>query len=93
MKLNRQTFLLRERARTPSTAWASVACYMLEKDMAVELQKRRSELLFLHSAAVERGNEACLLAAEAGSGKSTTTWALLHHGFRRTLSDRETAVD
>jgi hypothetical protein len=66
--------------------------FLLEKDVTVELQKRRSELLFLHSAAVERGGKAYLFAAEAGSGKSTTTWALLHHAFRY-LSDELSPID
>jgi hypothetical protein len=60
--------------------------FALEKDLTLELQKRRPELLFLHSAAVEWQGKAYLFAAEAGSGKSTTAWALLHHGFRY-LSD------
>ena len=33
-----------------------------------------------------------LLAAESGSGKSTTTWGMLHHGFRY-LSDELSPVD
>jgi hypothetical protein len=66
--------------------------YAVEKDLTVELQVRRSELLFLHSAAVECQGKVYLFAAEAGSGKSTTTWALLHHGFRY-LSDELSPVD
>src|SRR5262245_25858592 len=66
--------------------------YLIEKDVTVELQVRRSDLLFLHSAAVEWGGKAYLFAAEAGSGKSTTTWALLHHGFRY-LSDELSPID
>jgi hypothetical protein len=66
--------------------------YLMEKDLTVEVQKRRSELLFLHSAAVEWKGKAYLFAAESGSGKSTTTWALLHHGFRY-LSDELSPVD
>lgn len=66
--------------------------YLLEKDLTVALQLRRTDLLFLHSAAVEWGGKAYLFAAEAGSGKSTTTWALLHHGFRY-LSDELSAIE
>jgi hypothetical protein len=66
--------------------------FLLEKDMTLELQKRRSDLLFLHSAAVEWQGKACLLAAESGSGKSTTTWALLHHQFRY-LTDELSPID
>jgi hypothetical protein len=66
--------------------------FVFEKDLTVELQKRRPDLYFLHSAAVERNGKVCLLAADSGSGKSTTTWALLHHGFGY-LSDELAPVD
>jgi hypothetical protein len=66
--------------------------YVLEKDLTVELQKRRSDLLFLHSAAIEWHGNACLLASESGGGKSTLTWALLHHGFGY-LSDELSPID
>src|SRR5438093_7203375 len=42
--------------------------FLLEKDITVELQKRRPDLFFLHSAAVDWQGTACLLAAESGSG-------------------------
>ena len=66
--------------------------FQLEKDITVELQLRRADLFFLHSAAVEWRGRAYLLAAESGWGKSTTTWPLLHHGFGY-LSDELSAVD
>jgi hypothetical protein len=66
--------------------------FYLEKDLVVELQKQRADLLFLHSAAVEYLGKAYLLAAESGGGKSTTAFALLHHGFRY-LSDELSPVD
>jgi hypothetical protein len=66
--------------------------YLLEKEITVELQKRRSDLFFLHSAAIELNGKAYLLAADAGAGKSTTTWALLHHDFRY-LSDELSPID
>jgi hypothetical protein len=66
--------------------------FLLEQDLIVTLQKRRSDLYFLHSAAVEYKGRACLLAAESGSGKSTTAWGLLHHGFSY-LSDELSPVD
>ena len=66
--------------------------FLLEKDLTVELQKKRPDLYFLHSAAIEWRGKAYLLAAEAGSGKSTTTWALLHHGLRY-LSDELSPID
>jgi hypothetical protein len=66
--------------------------YLLEKDITVELQKRRADLFFLHAAAIDWKGNACLLAADSGRGKSTTTWALLHHGFRY-LSDELSPID
>ena len=66
--------------------------YCLEKDLTVELQRRRPDLFFLHAAAVEWRGTAVVLAADSGSGKSTTAWALLHHGFRY-LSDELAAID
>ncbi len=66
--------------------------YSIEKDLTVELQRKRDDLFFLHAAAVEWRGKAYLLAAEAGSGKSTTTWALLHNGFGY-LSDELSPID
>jgi hypothetical protein len=88
-----ETFSIAREGQDPLTGEGfSDLLFMLEKDLTIELQKRRSELLFLHSAAVERGGKAYLFAAEAGSGKSTTTWALLHHGFQY-LSDELSPID
>lgn len=64
----------------------------IEKSLAVELQTQRPDLYFLHAAAVEWMGKAYVFAADSGSGKSTTTWALLHHGFRY-LSDELSAID
>jgi hypothetical protein len=60
--------------------------YMFEKDMTVELQKLRPDLYFLHAAVLELDGHALALVAPSGYGKSTTTWGLLHHGFKY-LSD------
>jgi hypothetical protein len=56
--------------------------YVFEKDMIIEIQKLRADLYFVHSAIVELHGHALALVAPSGYGKSTTTWALLHHGFR-----------
>ena len=56
--------------------------YLFEKDMTVALERIRHDLFFLHAAALEYGGNIHLLVAESGGGKSTTSWALLHHGFR-----------
>lgn len=66
--------------------------YCLEKDITIEIQKIRKDLLFIHAAALEYNNKACMIVAPSGSGKSTTTWALLHHGFRY-LSDELSPID
>jgi hypothetical protein len=60
--------------------------FLFEKDMTIELQKIRCDLYFIHSAALEFAGKAFLLVAPSGGGKSTTTWGLLHEGFRY-LSD------
>ena len=60
--------------------------YMFEKDMTVELQKLRPDLYFLHAAVLELDGHALALVGPSGHGKSTTTWGLLHHGFKY-LSD------
>ena len=56
--------------------------YLFEKDMTIELERIRHDLFFLHAAALEYQGGIHLLVAESGGGKSTTSWALLHHGFR-----------
>jgi hypothetical protein len=66
--------------------------FLLAEDITVELQKKRADLFFLHSAAIAWQGKACLLAAESGGGKSTTTWGLLHHEFRY-LSDELSPID
>ena len=60
--------------------------YMFEKGMTIEAQKLRSDLYFVHAAIVELDGHALALVAPSGYGKSTTTWGLLHHGFKY-LSD------
>jgi hypothetical protein len=66
--------------------------FLLEKDLTIELQRARSDLYFLHAAAISRDSNAWVLAADSGSGKSTLTWVLLHHGLRY-LSDELAPVD
>ena len=60
--------------------------YDLEKDVIFEVQYLRPELYFIHSAVVAWQGRASMFVAESGGGKSTTTWALLHHGYEY-LSD------
>lgn len=60
--------------------------FLFEKDMTIELQKLRADLYFFHGAALEFAGRSLLLVAASKVGKSTTTWGLLHDGFRY-LSD------
>jgi hypothetical protein len=66
--------------------------FLFEKDMTVRLQELRRDLYFVHSAVLEFAGKALMLVGASGSGKSTTAWALLHHGFRY-LSDELAPVD
>lgn len=66
--------------------------FLFEKDLTIALQKRRPELYFVHAAVLAYAQKALLLVAPSGRGKSTTTWALLHHGFHY-LSDELGPVD
>jgi hypothetical protein len=66
--------------------------FLFEKDMTIELQLRRSDLFYIHAAAVELDGKAAIIAAPSGTGKSTTAWTLLHEGFRY-LSDELAPVD
>jgi hypothetical protein len=79
--------------------WASVTAkdeaellWALDDDVAIEIQKRRPDLYFVHAAVLELGGRAFMLVAESGTGKSTTAWALLHHGCGY-LSDELGPVD
>jgi hypothetical protein len=66
--------------------------WALDGDLAIEIQRRRPDLYFVHAAVLELGGRAFMLVAESGAGKSTTAWALLHHGFGY-LSDELAPVD
>jgi len=66
--------------------------FLLEKQLTIELQRRRADLFFLHAAAIALRGRVCLLAAESGGGKSTTTWGMLHHGLDY-LTDELSPVD
>ena len=65
---------------------------LFDNDISIELQKLRTDLFFIHAAALEFMGEALMLVGPSGSGKSTTTWGLLHHGFGY-LSDELGPVD
>jgi hypothetical protein len=63
-----------------------------DKDLIVEAQKLRPDLYFVHAAVVAFRDHAIALVAPSGFGKSTTTWALLHHGFEY-LSDEIAPIE
>lgn len=65
---------------------------LFDQDIAIELQKLRCDLYFIHAAVLQRADVALMLIAKAGGGKSTVCWALMHHGFRY-LSDELGPVD
>jgi hypothetical protein len=56
--------------------------FLFEKDVTMALQRVRSDLYFVHAAVLDWAGYAVMLVGASGAGKSTTTWALLHHGFR-----------
>jgi hypothetical protein len=60
--------------------------------LAIETQRLRSDLLFIHGAVVAADGQAIALVAPSGTGKSTTSWGLLHHGFDY-LSDELAPID
>ena len=66
--------------------------YLFEKDMTVELEKRRKDLYFIHGAALVAREKAFLLVGPSGHGKSTLAWALSHSGFEY-LSDELAPID
>jgi len=85
-------FISRDRQEPLMASDDSEFLFLFEKDMTIELQKRRRDLYFVHSAVLEFAGNAFMLVAASGSGKSTTTWDLLHHGFHY-LSDELGPVD
>ena len=66
--------------------------WMLDGDMAVELQRRRNDLYFVHAAVLEWRGRAFMVVGKSGAGKSVTAWAMVHEGFGY-LSDEMAPVD
>ena len=67
--------------------------FLFEKDLTTRSQRIRSDLLFLHAAAVGWKGRAALLVGDPGAGKSTLTFALLEHGGLDYLSDELAPVE
>ncbi len=66
--------------------------FHLDKHITIGLQGQRPDLYFLHAAAVALEGQVAVLAAPAGTGKSTLALALLEQGFTY-LSDELAPVD
>ena len=66
--------------------------FVFEKDLTVALQHLRPDLYFVHAGVLTFRSRAFLLVGPSGRGKSTLTWALLHHGCRY-FSDELAAID
>jgi hypothetical protein len=66
--------------------------YNFEKHVTLALQDLRKDLYFIHGAVLSLAGQGCLLVASSGSGKSTTAWGALHHGFEY-LSDELAPID
>ncbi len=54
---------------------------LFDEDFAIEIQKLRRDLYFVHAGVLRRGDVAAMFVTKPGGGKSTLCWALLHHGF------------
>lgn len=66
--------------------------HIVDKDLMVEVQRRRPDLLFVHAAVLRHGANAVVLAGDSGSGKSTIAWGLVRAGFGF-LSDELAPID
>jgi hypothetical protein len=71
---------------------ADALLFHLDKWLTIALQRQRSELYFVHAAAVADGGRVAILAAPSTTGKSTLTLALLERGFVY-LSDELAPID
>jgi hypothetical protein len=65
---------------------------LFDADLAIEIQRLRPDLYVVHAAVLTHGDGAVMLVARSGGGKSTLSWALLHHGLGY-LSDELAPVD
>jgi hypothetical protein len=88
------TFFLRRRGQPPCFSTDPGAfLFHFEKELTIALQRYHHDRFYvLHSAVLALAGHTILLVGASGSGKSLTTWALLHHGFDY-FSDELAPVD
>ena len=66
--------------------------YEFEKDMTQRVQLLRTDLFFIHGAALSVSERCVIISGESGSGKSSLAWFMSHNGFDY-LSDELAPVD
>ena len=66
--------------------------YEFEKDMTERLQLLRSDLFFIHGAALSEAERCVIISGESGSGKSSLAWFMSHNGLDY-LSDELAPID
>lgn len=66
--------------------------YEFEKDMTERLQLLRSDLFFVHGAALSQADRCVVIPGPSGSGKSSLAWCLSQSGFEY-LSDELAPID
>jgi len=91
-ELNDEISICRDNGAEYFTTDIGEFIFLFEKDMTIELQIIRSDLLFIHSAVLNYKGQGLLLVAPSGTGKSTTSWAMLNSGFNY-LSDELAPLD
>ena len=88
----RSWLLVRDGLEPFATADPGELLLQLDQDVIIQLQRLRPDLYFIHAGMLELDGKGIMLVAASGGGKSTTTWALVHHDFRY-LSDELAPVE
>jgi hypothetical protein len=66
--------------------------YFFEKDMTQRVQMLRTDLFFVHAAAMSIDDRCILISGASGSGKSSLAWSMCNNGFDY-LSDELAPID